>query len=91
MQGILTEGLQHGNALVQQATLSTLCHVLSTVGRVLASLEGAQRIEQRSYDALLRDCAATNVQQGEASGFVLLKAYSNRSDRFGTRALQKGD
>ena len=84
MQGILTKGLQHGNALVQQATLSTLCHVLSTVERVLASLEGAERIEQHSYDKLLRDCAATAVQQGEASGFVSLKAYSKHSGRFDT-------
>ena len=76
MQGILTKGLQHGSALVQQATLSMLCHVLSAVERVLASLDRAQRVEQRTYDRYLRDCAAKSVQQGEASGPVLLKAYS---------------
>ena len=68
MQGILTKGLQDGSALVQQATLSTLCHVLSAAERVLASLDGAQRVEQRTYDKLLRDRAATTVQQGEAPG-----------------------
>ena len=91
VQGNLTRGLQHGIGSGHKATLSMLCHVLSAVKRVLASLDGAQRVEQRTYDRLLRDYLATTVQPGEASGPILLKAYSRYTGRFDPRALPKDD
>ncbi len=52
-QGVLTKGLQNTNGLVQQATLSVLCSMLSALERTLSSLDRAQRQAQNTYNDIL--------------------------------------
>ena len=54
-QGNLTKGLQCGNSLVRQASLSTLCNMLSAHEQTLSSLERARRHAQQEFDHLSSD------------------------------------
>ena len=53
IQGILTKGLQNSNGLVQQATLSTLCNMLTALQQTLLSLDRAQCQAQKDYNNML--------------------------------------